>query len=187
MVALNVRGYGRKKTEVQATAIRYCIDAVALTETRSRRHGQVEGEDYDLWELGAERAEGKALLVHAGGHFTAVPEEVTEDVFVLLIRYWGKDFVRLGVVYATLGRPARQVLDGLRDVISRTPPPLILLGDYNKDALRRLDFRDQVPAWVTGANTLPLLDLTRRRAAPRSGGPWSRRSPCCPSPANAPS
>ena len=45
VAALNARGYGRKKTEVQATATRYRIDALALTETRSRRHGQVEGED----------------------------------------------------------------------------------------------------------------------------------------------
>ena len=64
--ALNVRGYGRKKTEVQATATRYRIDVLAITETRSRRQGQIEGKDYDLWESGAERAEGKALLVHAG-------------------------------------------------------------------------------------------------------------------------
>ena len=147
VAALNVRGYGRKKTEVQATATRYPVDALALTETRSRRQGQVEGEDYDLWESGAKRAEGKALLVHAGGHLTAIPEEVTEDVFVLLVQYWGKDLVRIGVVYATPDRPARQVLDGLREVISSTPPPLILLGDYNKDALRRPDFRDQVPTW----------------------------------------
>ena len=129
VAALNVRGYGRKKTEVHATVTRYRMDALALTETRSRREGQVEGEDYDLWELAAERAEGKALLVHAGGHLTAIPEEVTEDVFVLLVQYRGKDLVRIGVVYATPDRPARQVLDGLREVISRTVPPLIPLGD----------------------------------------------------------
>ena len=110
VATLNVRGYGRKKTEVQATATRYRIDALALTETRSRRQGQVEGEDYDLWESGAERAEGKALLVHVGGHFTATPEEVTEDVFVLLVQYRGKDLVRIGVVYVTPDRQAR--LDG---------------------------------------------------------------------------
>ena len=52
---------------------------------------------------------------------------VTEDVFVLLVQYRGKDLVRIGVVYATPDRQARQVLDGLRDMISRTPPPLILL------------------------------------------------------------
>ena len=107
----------------------------------------MEGEDYDLWESGAERAEGQALLVHVGGHFTATPEEVTEDVFVLLVQCQGKDLVRIGVVYATPDRQARQVFDGLRDVINTTPPPLILLGDYNKDALRQPDFRDQVPTW----------------------------------------
>ena len=45
---LNVRGYGRKKTEVQSTTTRYRINALALMETRSRRQGQVEGKDYDL-------------------------------------------------------------------------------------------------------------------------------------------
>ena len=51
------------------------------------------------------------------------------------------------MVYATPDRPARQVLEGLNDVIRRTPPPLILLGDFNKDALSRPHFRDQVPTW----------------------------------------
>ena len=147
VATLNIRGYGRKKTEVQAAATRHRIDALALTETRSRRQGQVEGEDYDLWESGAEGAKGKALRVHTGGHFTAVLEEVHQDVFVLLIQYQGKDLCRMGVVYATPDRPARQVLEGLKDVIRRTPPPLILLGDFNKDALSRPDLRDQVPTW----------------------------------------
>ena len=72
---------------------------------------------------------------------------------VLLVQYRGKDLVRTGLVYATPDRPARQVLNSLRDVIGRTPPPLILLGDSNKDALRRPDIREQVPEW--GYTTYP--------------------------------
>ena len=76
---------------------------LALTETRSRAQGRVEGEDHDLWESGADRAKGKALLVHTGGRFTADPEAVTEDVFVLAVRYREKDLAQVGVVQV-LGR-----------------------------------------------------------------------------------
>ena len=47
-----------------ATALRHKVDVVALTDTRSRTQGGVEGEDHDLWELEADGTEGKALLVH---------------------------------------------------------------------------------------------------------------------------
>ena len=93
VATLNVRGYQRKKMEVLATALRHKVDMLALAETRSRTHGRVEGEDHDLWESGANGAEGKGLLVHIGGQFSAEPEAVTEDVFVMTVRYREKDLI----------------------------------------------------------------------------------------------
>ena len=49
---------------------------LALTEPGSRAHGRVEGEDYDLWESGANRAEGETLLVHTGSQILLGPEVV---------------------------------------------------------------------------------------------------------------
>ena len=86
VATLNVHGYQRKKTEVLATALRHKVHVPALTETRSQTQGRVEGEDYDLWESGANRAEGNALLVHTGGQISAEPEATTKDVFVLTVR-----------------------------------------------------------------------------------------------------
>ena len=97
----------------------------------------MEGEDYNLWESGANRAEEKALLVHTGGQILAEPEAVTENVFILTVRYREKDLIRVGVVYATPDTPQREDLDGLQDVVQQHPGPLVLLGDFNKDALRR--------------------------------------------------
>ena len=108
MGTLNVCCYQRKKTEVLATALRHKVDVLALTEARSRTQGRVEGEDYDLWELGANRAEGKALLVHTGSQISVELEAVTEDVFVVTLRYREKDLIRVGVVYATPDRPERE-------------------------------------------------------------------------------
>ena len=117
IATLNVRGYQRKKIEVSVTVLGHKVDVLALTETRSRTQGRVEGVDHDLWELGADKAEGEALLVHTGGQFTAEHEAVAEDVFVLTVRYQEKDLARVGVVYATPDRPEREVLDRLQDVV----------------------------------------------------------------------
>ena len=57
-----------------------------------------------LRELGAEGADGKALLIHKGGQCAAILEEVTEDVFTLRTKYMAKDLVRIIVVYATPGK-----------------------------------------------------------------------------------
>ena len=76
VATLNVRGYQRNKPEVLVTALRLKVNVLALIETRSRTRGKVEGEDYALWELGANRAEGKAVLVHTGGHISAEDDAV---------------------------------------------------------------------------------------------------------------
>ena len=133
--------------EVLATALRHKVDVLALTETRSRTQGRVEGEDYDLWESGANRAEGKALLVHTRSPISAEPEAVNEDVFVLTVGYRKKDLIRVVVVYATPDRPEREVLDGLQDVVHRYPGPLVLLGDFSKDAHRRPMYQDRLRMW----------------------------------------
>ena len=84
----------------------------------------MEGEDYDPWELGANTAEGKALLVHTGGQISAEPEAVTEDVFVLTVKYRAKDLIPVGVVHATPGRPERErSWTGSRTWCSGTPDP----------------------------------------------------------------
>ena len=147
IATLNVRGYQRKKTEVPATALRHKVDVLALTETRSRTQGRVEGEDYDLWESGANRAQGKALLVHTGSQISAEPEAVTEDVFVVTVRYREKYLVRIGVVYATPDRPEGEVLDGLQDVVQRYPGPLVLVGDFDKDTLRCPMYQHRLRTW----------------------------------------
>ena len=92
-------------------------------------------------------------------------------MFVLLVQYQGKDLVRIGVVYATPDRQARQVLDGRRDVTSRTPPHLILLGDYNKDG-RPAPARFPRPSADVGVrDSADQMDVDlerRRRARPRT-------------------
>ena len=107
----------------------------------------MEGEDHNLWGSGANGAEGKALLVHTGGQFTAEPEAITEDVFLLTVRYHEKDLIRVEVVHATPDRPEREVLDGLQDVVQRHPGPLVLLGDFNKDAPRLPANQDRLRTW----------------------------------------
>ena len=51
------------------------------------------------------------------------------------------------MVYATPDRPEREVPDGLQDVVQRHPGPLVLLGDFNKDALRRPAYQDKLRTW----------------------------------------
>ena len=72
---------------------------------------------------------------------------MTEDVFVLTVRYGEKDFIPVGVVYATPDRPERELPDGLQDVVQRYPGPLVLLGDFNKDALRRPTYQEMLKTW----------------------------------------
>ena len=60
---------------------------------------------------------GKALLVHTGSQILAEPEAVTGDVFVVTSRYCEKDLIRVGVVYTTLDRPEREVVNGLHEVV----------------------------------------------------------------------
>ena len=107
----------------------------------------MEGEDYDLWESGVNRAKGIALLVHTGSQISAELEAVTEQLFVLTVRYREKDLIRVGVVYATANKPGREVLDVLCDVVQRYPGPLVLLGDFNKEALRRPTYQDRLRTW----------------------------------------
>ena len=64
MATLNVRGCRKKKTDIQATATMPRVDVLAITETRSRFQGRVEGGHHDLWGLRAGILKGKALLVH---------------------------------------------------------------------------------------------------------------------------
>ena len=144
---LNAHGYQRKKTEVLATALRHKVDVLAHTETGSRTQGRVEGEDYNLWESGANRADGKALLVHTGGQISAEPEAMTEDVFVLAVRCREKDLIPVGVVYATPNRAEREVVDGVQHVVQRHSGPLVLLGDFNKNALRRPAYQNRLRTW----------------------------------------
>ena len=113
VAALTLRGHERKKTEVPSTARRHKAILLALRETPSRTQGKVEGEHYNLWEPGANRAEGKALLVHSGNQTLAEPEDVTEDVFIIAVRYREKDLIRVGVVYASLDRSVKEVMDEL--------------------------------------------------------------------------
>ena len=91
----------------------------------------MKGEDYDLWESGAKRREGKALPVHTEDRISAEPEGMTEDVVVLMVRYREMDHIQVGMVYATRDRLEREVLDGLQDMVQRHPRPLVLLGDFN--------------------------------------------------------
>ena len=63
------------------------------------------------------------------------------------MRYLEKDLIRVGVVYATPERPEREVLDGLHDVVQQHPRPLVLLGVFNKDALRRPVYQDRLRMW----------------------------------------
>ena len=108
----------------------------------------MEGEFYDLRESGANRAEGKAVLVHTGGQISAEPEAVTKDVFVLTVRYYEKDLIRVGVVYAALDKLETKVLDGLHDVVQRHPGSPVLLGNFNKDAVRRSAYHERLRTWV---------------------------------------
>ena len=62
---------------------------------------------------------------------------MSEDLFIVTVRYRKKDLIGVGVVYATTDRPEREVLNALQDVVQQHPGPLELLGDLNKDALRR--------------------------------------------------
>ena len=48
------------------------------------------------------------------------------------------------MVCATPQRAERELLDGLQDVVQRRTGPLILLGDYNKDALQRPAYQDRL-------------------------------------------
>ena len=41
----------------------------------------------------------------------------------------------------------REVLDGLQDVVQRHPGPVVLLGDFNKDALQRPTYQDYLRTW----------------------------------------
>ena len=66
---------------------------------------------------------------------------------VLTVRYRKKDLIRVGVVYATSDRPEREVLDGLQDVVQRYPGHVVLLGDVNKDALRRPVYQNRLRTW----------------------------------------
>ena len=87
--------------------------------------------------IGGEQSKRESPFVHTGSQISAEPEAVTEDVFVLTVRYREKDLVRVGVVYATPDKPEREGLDGLQGVLQWYPEPLVLLGDFNKDALQR--------------------------------------------------
>ena len=130
-----------------ATALRHKVDVLALTETRSQTQGESGGGRLRPMGVGANRAEGKALLVHTGGHISAEPEAVTEDVFVLTVRYRENNLIRVGVVYDTPHRPEREVLDGLQDIVQRHPGPMVLLGNFNKDALRRPAYQSRLRTW----------------------------------------
>ena len=72
VAAPNVRGYDRKKIEIKATTARFRVDALALTENRSNAQGLVPREDYNLWESGAEGADGHTLLVHKKAQLAVV-------------------------------------------------------------------------------------------------------------------
>ena len=73
---------------------------------------------------------------------------MTEDVLPLTVRYREKDLIRVGVVYTTPNSPEIEVLDGDQDEVQRYHEPLVLLGDFNKDALRRPTYQDTLRMWA---------------------------------------
>ena len=91
-------------------------------------------------------------MIQIGCHFSAEPKAVTKDVFVLTVRYREKELIRVWVVYATPDMLEREVVDGLQDVVQGHPGPLVLLGDFNKDAAESGVPR---PAQNVGVHGLP--------------------------------
>ena len=54
-------------------------------------------------------------------------------------------------------RQEREVLDGLQHVARLHPGPLMLLGDFNKEAQRCLAYQDRIGAW--GYTAYPTWDV----------------------------
>ena len=81
-------GSARKRPPTQGRRARSHRDPV-------RNLGQSGEADHDLWESGANGVEWKALVVHRGGRFSAKPEAVTEILFVVMVRYRGKDLMQV--------------------------------------------------------------------------------------------
>ena len=63
------------------------------------------------------------------------PRAVTEHVFVLTVKDRERDVAHVGVVYTALDKPEANVPEALQEVVRRQPGPLMMLGDFNKDAL----------------------------------------------------
>ena len=67
-------------------------------------------------------------------------------MLVLLVRYGNNNLAEVAVVYRP-ERHEREVLDGLQHVVWLHPGPLMLLGDFNKEAQRCTAYQHRIGAW----------------------------------------
>ena len=133
---LNVRGWARKRAELEATMRWQGLDILGVAETHSRRQGWQFAPSYTALESVALDVEGKAVLVPEEVELTLRPEGATDTEFVVVVQSGEVDCLQLVLVYARPGVEGPAVYRRWTDIVTSSALPVVVMGDFNKDALR---------------------------------------------------
>ena len=144
---VDAQGWGQKRTEIEATVRKYGLDIAVVTKTRSHRHGWSRGGVVDTWESGADRAEGKAVIIPHTAGVTAEALVAHRDYTTMLIKEEGVVVLKIIAVYASPGRAGPDLYQELGREISSSMHPVVVAGDFNKDVIKNRPFREAVAGW----------------------------------------
>ena len=101
----------------------------------------------DTWESGADGAEGKAVIIPRTAGVTAEALVAHRDYMSMLIKEEGVVILKIIAVYASPGRAGPDLYQELGREISSSAHPVVMAGDFNKDAIKNRLFREAVAGW----------------------------------------
>ena len=123
------------------------LDVLGVTETHSCRQGWRFAPSYTALESGAVDVEGKAVLVPEEAELTLRPEGATDTEFVVVVQSGEVDRLKMVLVYVRPGAAGPPVYRRWTDIIASSALPVVVLGDFNKDALRDPQLIRVVEEW----------------------------------------
>ena len=118
-----------------------------MTEIRSRRRGWLFAPSYTALESGAVDVEGKVVLVPEEAELTLHSEGATDTEFVMVVQSGEVDRLKLALVYALPGAAGPAKYRRWTDIIALSALPVVVMGGFNKDALRDLRMSRLVEDW----------------------------------------
>ena len=91
--------------------------------------------------------EGKAVLVPEEAELTLRPEGAIDTEFVVVVQSGEVDRLRLVLVYAWAAAAGPAAYHWWTDIVTSSALPMVVLGDFNKDALRDPQLSRVIKEW----------------------------------------